>query len=113
MWLGSWGSLRIVTVGLFRCSVAWLFVKTTMPSTQTSSVRIDGEESIIRFILAAFRFTCMAWAAFEVGFTCPSPLVAMASYLAAPVLRLQNENAVWTQNDVVNVSAAAAQMHVV
>ena len=58
MWLGNWGSLRTVTVGLFRRSVACLFVKTTVPSTQIPFSFKDGEESIICFILAAFRFTC-------------------------------------------------------
>ena len=112
MWLASCGSLRIGTVGLFKCRVAWLFVKTTMPSTQTPSVQGRGRVNYV-FYFGGVPFHLQAWAAFEVAFTCPLPLVATASYLAAPVLCLQNKDAVWTQNDVVNVSAAATQMQIV
>ena len=65
------------------------------------------------FYFGGVPLNLQAWATFEVAFSWSLPLVAMASYFAAPVLRLQNKDAAWTQNDVVDVSAAATQIQIV
>ena len=65
------------------------------------------------FYLGCVPLHLQAWATFKVAFTRPLPLVATARYLAAPVLRLQDKDAAWTQNNVVNVSGAVTQMQVV
>ena len=56
--IGSWGSLRTVTVGLLILIEACLFVNTTTPSTQTLNCLRLGEFWINCWIFAAFRFTC-------------------------------------------------------
>jgi len=54
-----------------------------------------------------------AWVSLEAVFASSLPLVAITGYIAAPVLRLQNEDTAWTKNDVVNVSAAITQVQAV
>jgi hypothetical protein len=54
-----------------------------------------------------------AGASLEAVFASSLPLVAVTGYIAAPVLRLQNKDAVWTKNDMVDVSAAITQVQAV
>jgi hypothetical protein len=65
------------------------------------------------FYRCSVPFDLSAWAALKVVFTTSLPLIAIARYVPAPVLSLQNKDAAWTKNDVVNVSAAVAQVQIV
>jgi hypothetical protein len=54
-----------------------------------------------------------AWTTRKIPLTCSFPFVAVAGDTSIPVLGLQNEYAVGSQNDVVYISAALPQIEVI
>jgi len=58
------------------------------------------------FYFGSVPFDLPAWAALEVTFTSSLPLVAIAGYAAAPILRLQNKDATRPKDDMVDVAVA-------
>jgi hypothetical protein len=65
------------------------------------------------FYFGSISLYLQAWASLEAVFASSLPLVAITGYIAAPVLGLQNKDALRTKNDVVNVSSAITQVQVV
>ena len=62
------------------------------------------------FYFGSIPFDLPTWAALEVTLSSSLPLITIAGYVAAPVLGLQNKDAAWTKNDMVDVAAAVMQV---
>ena len=58
------------------------------------------------FYFGSVPFDLPTWAALEVTLTSSLPLVAIAGYVAAPILRLQNKDATRPKDDMVDVAVA-------
>ena len=58
-------------------------------------------------------FNLPTWAAPKVMFTSSLPLVAIAGYVTAPILSLQNKDAARPKDDMVYVTVAVMQIQVV